>query len=309
MGNGILSCKGFNPLCCGTSHYEINNNVFEKYGEMKLDKDKKIITNIFIPNCQLKISPEDSNDKKQSPNYSPIDLKVNENKKRIFQTDQKYDKESNEIQNNLNKYFNEAIKRSSDKTVPLTSTVPSISTNFTSNNKKFLENQYNNEFLEYLNKLRTNPSSIIEDINSIMNNNVKIIEDKDCILSEHTNEIIRLKENYINFDTLKDFLENIEAVNALKLNNNLKIKNGNDNIELTGKKISEIVLDKKREIIYKFPKCYFYPTFIKDIKLNLIVLLSNNNIKEKILNNKFTDFYVSTFNVKNNRFFAILCFA
>lgn len=308
MGNGILSCKGFNPLCCETSHYEINNNVFENYGEMKLDKDKKIITNIFIPNCQLKISPEGSIDKKQSPNDSPINLKVNENKKRKFQTDKKY-KESNEIQNNLNKYFNEAIKRSSDKTIPLTSTVPSISTNFTNNNKKFLEVQYNNEFLEYLNKLRTKPSSIIEDINLIINNNVKIIEDKDCILSEHTNEIIRLKENYINFDALKDFLENVEEVNALKLNNNLKIKRGNDNIELTEKKISEIVLDKKREIIYEFPKCYFYPTFIKDIKLNLIVLLSNNNIKEKLLNNTFSNFYVSTFNIKNNRFFAILCFA
>jgi hypothetical protein len=33
---------------------------------MKVNKDKKIITNIFMPNCQVKISPEGSIDKKNN---------------------------------------------------------------------------------------------------------------------------------------------------------------------------------------------------------------------------------------------------
>ena len=95
MGNGFLGCKGYNPLCCGTSHYEINNNVFGNYGEMKLDKDKKIITNIFIPNCQLKISPEGNIDKnKLSNGENPIHLSVNPSKKRKFKLEKNSDKKS-----------------------------------------------------------------------------------------------------------------------------------------------------------------------------------------------------------------------
>ena len=310
MGNGILGQKGYNPFCCGSPRYEINNDVFENYGEMKLDKDKKIITNIFIPNCQLNIIPEGSTDKKNKLNESPLNIKINQSKTKKYKTEKKNDKrESGGIQSNLNKYFDEAVKRSSDKTIPVTNPVPSISTNITHNNKKIVESQYNIEFLEYINKLRTSPNLIIEDINLIMKNNIKIIDDKDCIISEQTNEIIKLRENFIYLDTLKEYLENIEGVNSLKLNDNLKIKYIYDNLELTDNKISEIVINEKKEIIYDFPNCYFYPIFIKDIKFNIFVLLSNNRTKENLFNNKFSDFYVTVFNTKNNRFFSILCFA
>jgi hypothetical protein len=305
MGNGFLSCKGCNPFCCRSPHYEINNNVFGNYGEMKVNKDKKIITNIFMPNCQVKISPEGSIDKK---NNNKDNNKSNQSKKRKNKADKKNEKkESTEMQNNASRYFNEAVRRSSEKTVPLALPVPYISSG-TQTYKKNFENQYNADFLEYINKLRTKPNSVIEDIEFIMKKNLTIIEDKDCMISEKTNEIIKLRENYIYFDNIKDFLENVEPVNELKLNDNLNIKYIYDSIELTDKKISEIVINKRKEIIYEFPNCFFYPVFIKDIKFNLIVLLSNNKIKEKLFY-KFSDFYVTIFNVKNNRFFAILCFA
>ena len=85
MGNGFSGCKGYNPFCCGTSHYEINNNVFGNYGEMKIDKDKKIITNIFIPNCQLKISPEGSLDKKnKSKEENHFRIKLKQSKTEMY---------------------------------------------------------------------------------------------------------------------------------------------------------------------------------------------------------------------------------
>ena len=303
MGNGFLECKGYYPLCCRNPHYEINNNVFGNYGEMKLNKDKKIITNIFMPNCQVKISPDNSIDK----SYNNKDnIKVNQSKKRKTKAEKKNEKKES---SDINKHYNEAaMRRSSEKTVPLALPVPFVSTNITQTYKKNFENEYNIEFLECLNKLRTNPDSMLEEINLIMTNNLRIIDDKDCILSEKTNEIIKLRENSIFFDNIKEFLDNVDAVNTLKLNDNLKIKHIYDNIELNDKKISEIVLDKKREIMYEFPNCFFYPVFIRDIRFNLIVLLSNNRIKEKLFIT-FTDFYATTFNIKNNRFFAILCFA
>ena len=309
MGNGFLGCKGYNPLCCGTSHYEINNNVFGNYGEMKLDKDKKIITNIFIPNCQLKISPEGNIDKnKLSNGDNPIHLSVNPSKKRKFKLEKNSDKKS-EIKNNVNKYYNIKNKSCSEKHLSLLNPGLTISSNISQRVKKFDFSNYNNDFLEYINKLRTTPNLVKEDIEYIMNNDVKTIEGKECIVSELTNEVVKIKENSVSFENIKEFLENEEEVNTLKLNSILKIHYINENIELTDKVINEIVLDKKREIISEFPNCFFYPIFIKDIKLNIIILLTNNIIREKIFYDQFSEFYLTTFNIKYNRFFAVLCFA
>lgn len=307
MGNGFLSCKGDNPICCGTSHYEINNNVFGNYGEMKLDKEKKIITNIFIPNCQLKISPEG---KKNNNNISNPEnsLYITFSKKKKFKTE-KFDKKESEMKNNMNKYYNAAMKSSSEKKINLADSGLPLPNNYSHKNKKFDFNNYNNEFLEYINRLRTSPNSIIEDIEYIMKNNVKIVEGKECIISDLTNEILKIRENYISFDNIKEFLKNEEEVEILKLNNKLKIDNNNEDVEITDKTVNEIVLKKKREIIFEFPNCFFYPIFIKDIKLNIIILLTNNIIREKLFNNRFSEFYLTTFNIKYNRFFSILCFA
>ena len=298
MGNGFLGIKGHNPLCCCSSHYEINNNLFENYGEMKIDKDKKIITNIFIPNCQLKISKEGSLDKPNEDSHFRIKLKQSKTEKCLKEKNFEQ-KNSCEIQKNLNKYFNEVIKNTSDKNEDLV--------DFPKIKKKISFNNYNIEFLEYLNKLRINPESIIEDIDYIINKNVKVIDDKECIVSENTNEMIKIKDNGINFETIKEFLKNEKEVNVLKLNNSLKIRNIYENIDIN--KINEIIMHKKKEIIYEFPNCFFYPIFIKDIKINIIVLLSNNITREKIFYNKFSEFNMTIFNIENNRFFSILCFA
>lgn len=310
MGNGLF-CKGSNNLCCGTSHFEINNNVFENYADMEIDKDKKIIANIFIPNCQLEISPENSFDKKKSSGMAnPLHLKVNSIKMRKFKSEKKLDKtETFQITNNMNKHLNNAIKRFTQQNSSLNNEIKNISKTLEKNNMKLILINYNNDFLEYLNKLRTNPNSIIEDINNIMKYNIKKMNGKEFIESDFTKEIIKLEDENINLEIIKDFLENEESVNSLKLNDNLKIKYMNDNIEFSEKIINNIILGKKREIIYKYPKCFFYPVFVKDIKLNIIILLSNYKIREQLFCKDFTEFDITTFNVKNNRFFAILCFA
>ena len=316
MGNSILGKKSYNPFCCGTTNYEINNNLYENYGEMKLDKDKKNnISNIFISNCQLKLSSENSINNNLIQNEdNHFVIKINNSKNKKYKTEknnaQKY---SYYILNNvniLNNDFNEAAnKRASDKNVALVSPAPTDSTIISQIYKKFGFNNYSNEFLEYINKLRTTPNLIIEDIEYIMKNNIKIIEEKEYIVSDNSNEVCKLKEKYINIEIIKDFLENQEAVNCLKLNNNLKIKYLEENIELTDYKINSILLFKKREINNEFPRCFFYPIFIKDIKINIIFLLSNEIMREKLFYNKFSEFNITIFNIKNNRFFAILCFA
>ena len=57
-------------------------------------------------------------------------------------------------------------------------------------------------------------------------------------------ELIKIKDNGINFETIKEFLNNDKEVNVLKLNNSLKIRNIYENIDIN--KINEIIMHKKK---------------------------------------------------------------
>ena len=307
MGNACFSCKNCNDYCVGRTRVEINNNVYGNYGEMQLDKSsshQRIITNIFIPNCKLEFSPKNS---KINQNGSNI-LKKKSIKCKV-KTEKNWDnnyKDIEESSNNFTSLFNKAIKN--DKNISFMSpsvTLVSTVNNNQSNNKKNY-NIFNIEMLDFLNKLRNTPKSVIEDIDNILKNNIKKMDEIDYFVSDITKEIIKLN---INFERIKENLNNQEPVDILKLNKKLRININNENMELTDKTISELLIKKKREIIHDYPDCYFYPIFLKDIKINIIILLENNKIREKIFNNDYTEFFATTFNEKKNRFFAILCFA
>ena len=308
MGNGLFSCKGCNDVCYGRTHVEINNNLYGNYSDIKIEKSKpqqRIITNIFIPNCKLEFSPENSDINKNENNNIPINYPF---KKRKIQSEKCCNKlktmNEKSGKNNFTKLFNEAINV--DKNLTFVSPSVTLSTtNMKENNNKIIFNNYNIEIVEYLNKLRTNPKSIIEDIDNIIANNLKKIDNKEIIISHKTKEMINAN---ISFDKVKENLNIQEPVNILKLNTKLKIRSF-DNLELNDKIINEIIINKKRDILDFYPECFFYPIFIKDIKISIIFLLANNNIKEKIFHKEFKDFYASIFNEKNNRFFSILCFA
>jgi len=302
MGNGIFSCKGCNEYCVGRTRVEINNNLYGNYGEMNLDKSKsqqRIITNIFIPNCKLELSPDNSIKNKNNGNPPGNNLSsFSKNTKIKGNT-----KDFEDSQNNFTQFCNDMFKV--DKNMGSISPVFTHVTTMNQTNKTDFNN-YNPEMLKYLNKIRNTPNLIIEDIENIINNNIKVVNDKQYIVCENTNEMINLN---MDLEKLKEILKWEESMDPLKLNNKLKINHFLDNIELTDKKMKELLKDKKREIIDDYPKCFFCPIFIKDIKTSFITLLSNSQIKEKIFSYEFTDFYATTFNEKTNRFFAILCFA
>ena len=307
MGNGLFGCKGCNEYCIGRTRVEINNNLYGNYGEMQLDKSKpeqRIITNIFIPNCKLEFSPKHS--KISQIGNNSIQKK---SKKSKMKTEQNWDnniKDRDESPNFTN-FFNEANKNDKN-TSYMSPSLNMISTRNNNNqsNNKIAYNNFNIEMLNFLNKLRNNPKSIIEDIDNIIKNNIKKIDENDFFISDNTKEIIKLN---FNFERIKEILNEQEPVDILNINHKLKINIPTENTELTERKINELLIQKKREIINDYPDCFFYPLFMKDIKINIIILLENNKIREKILDNDFTEFYASTFNEKRNRFFAILCFA
>jgi hypothetical protein len=308
MGNGLFGCKGCNEYCIGRTRVEINNNLYGNYGEMQLDKSKpeqRIITNIFIPNCKLEFSPKNS--KISQIGNNSIQKKSKKSKMKAEQNWDNNIKDRDESPNNFTNFFNEANKNDKNTSYmsPSLNLVTTRNNNNQSNNK-IAHNNFNIQMLNFLNKLRNNPKSVIEDIDNIIKNNIKKIDENDYFISDNTKEIIKLN---FNFERIKEILNEQEPVDILKINHQLKINIQTENTELTERKINELLIQKKREIINDYPDCFFYPIFMKDIKINIIILLENNKIREKILDNDFTEFFATTFNEKRNRFFAILCFA
>ena len=310
MGNGILNCKGFSDFCSGKTNIEINNKIDRKDSEKNLDKAKAkqgIITNTFIQNCKLEFFPADINIKQKtySKQHNPIKLSSNPIKMNL-QKNFNNDSKDGEGSNNFTHFVNESNKN--EKNVAFISPSITIATTMhhNNNNNKMYFNKYNIEMLNYLNKVRNNPKSMIEEVDNIKKNNIKIINETEYIISDDTNEMIKLN---IYMDKIKENIDLQEPVDILKLNNKLKININLENIEITDDFINELLISKKREIYHDFPQCFFYPIFIKDTKLNILLLLTNNKILDQIFNKDFTDFYVTAFNEKCNRFFAILCLA
>ena len=305
MGNGILNCKGISDFCSGGTNIKINNNIYGNVSDINLNQIKAeqgIITNTFIPNFKIEFS--NINAKTYNKQHNSIKLSsnlINMNFQKNFNIDSKEGEASN---NNFTHFCND---NKNEKNVNYIS--PSISMMTTmknNNNNKIVFNKYNIEMLNYLNKVRNNPKSMIEEIDNIQKNNIKVINDTEYIISDDTNEMIKLN---IYMDRIIENLYLQQPVDILKLNSKLKINGKHENIEITDDLINEIIITKKREIYRDFPQCIFYPAFIKDIKLSILILLTNNKIFEQIFNKDFTDFYVTAFNEKSNRFFTILCLA
>ena len=307
MGSGLLTCKCCSEFCCGRTQIEINNNLYGNYQQIDYDKtkSKQIITNIYIPNCKVEISKDNPNKNIKSFNKPQISTK-NLTKKNRSKTEKNFMseiKDSKEIQNNNFTHFLNEVTNSNNNINKNTNSIGQSPSPM--NNRKVILNNYCNDMLNYINKIRNNPKSFVEDIDEVIKNDLKKFDDKECIVSESTNEMIKLG---VNLEKLKENIITQEKVEALNLNIKLKMRNiGNS--EINDSLINELVISKKREIFKQFPKCFFYPIFIKDIKINFIHLLANNKLKEKIFYADFSDFYVTVFNEKNNRFFAILCLA
>ena len=214
MGNGVFNCKRCNEYCKRGTWVELNNKINGNYGEIDLDKanlSQRIISKNDIQNSNIKIS---SNSKK-------------------FKTEKYLDNKMAQIyHNNIFNFSNEVTKN--DKNMPIS---PSITIDTSTNewyNRKITLNNYILEMLNFLNKLRSNPSLVIEDIDNILKSNIKIIDEKEYIISDNTNEVIKLNNN---FEKIKDILNIQKSVDELKLENKLKIDNHFGNVSLDEKKL------------------------------------------------------------------------
>lgn len=179
-----------------------------------------------------------------------------------------------------------------------------------------LKDNYNEEMINYLNKIRNEPKSIIEDIDNLLkeenNQDQKISIEKD-----ETHENIIFEDEGTALKKAKIFLSKAKAIdNKLNLNDDLIIDNSEFDEKIDNnlnKKITKILVDKRKNLIKVYPNCQFFVNFIKDVKINLLYLLSQNedksNFRDVLFDNKFKDFNVTCIKEKNNKFISFLCFA
>ena len=183
----------------------------------------------------------------------------------------------------------------------------------------FVNDNYNEEMIDYLNKIRAGPNNIIHDIDDLLkqkqylNNNNKI-----QIESDKTHENIVFNDGGQALEETKLFLININPVTKnFNLNEDLLIDfpepERNELFLPLDKKITKIIMEKRKNIIEKYPNCQFFINFIKDEKIGLLFLLSQSetmsNFRNIIFDGKYTEFNVSWMKEKKKVFIAFLCFA
>ena len=184
-----------------------------------------------------------------------------------------------------------------------------------------VDDNYNEEMVDYLNKIRSEPNNIIHDIDELLKQKQYIdndINDKIQIESEKTHENIVFNDGGQALEETKLFLISISRVTKkFNINDDLLIDipdpEKNDLLLPLDKRITKIIMEKRKNIMWKYPNCQFFINFIKDEKIGILFLLSQNeslsNFRNIIFDEKYTEFNVTWIKERKNIFIAFLCFA
>ena len=319
MGNGcsILSIK---HICYGEdvaiNNLQDNNN---KNGNNNITNDSKNIENNALLNDPNSLSVNNNNIITQ--NHSPTENDDNNN---INFKNKKLSAAQINLMN-IDKEKIQGIKKT--KTTGFS--------NFLNDNMSFnnfgkidkndvfeihyisIKDNYNENMIDYLNQIRNDPNSILEDIDNILKEE-NISQNKTIrVENEETHENIIFEDEGHSLNELKNYLNKVISIpDKFNLNEDLSIdvsdleKNDDQNLN---KKITKILVDKRKSIIKDYQNCQFFINFIKDEKISLLYLLSENEDKSDFRNvvfdPKYTQFNVSWINEKKKNFIAFLCFA
>lgn len=318
MGNGcsILSIK---HICYGEeiSFQDLEDNK-NKNGNNNIIKESNNIEDNSLINEPYSFNTSNNNILTQ--NHTPA-----ENKKSIINyKGKKLSAAQFNLLSNIDKENCENIKKT--KTIGFTNFMNDLSfNNFGTVDKNdvfethyiSIKENYNENMIEYLNQIRNDPLSILEDIDNLLKEE-NISQNKTIqIENEETHENIIFEDEGHSLNELKNYLNTaISIPDKFILNDDLSIdvsdleKNDDSNMN---KKITKILVDKRKSIMKDYKNCQFFINFIKDEKINVLYLMSENedksDFRKVIFDPKYTQFNVSWIYEKKKNFIAFLCFA
>ena len=205
-----------------------------------------------------------------------------------------------ESQNN-----NENYEEKNNQKTNISSSIPTMQS---------ISNLFEKNFLQEINFIRTNPKEYAKKMKTLTQNIFK--EDDNEYFYQNKNNInqkkIILKNGSKIFYETIEYLEQLEPMNKLKWNDELRIENQN-NIILSQKNLGKLILNKRLELLKKYEKCYFNIDIFEDPILSIVFQLTdeafNKDRRNAILNPYFTLFSVNYFRDENNKFLSILSFA
>ena len=326
MGNGCSSLFKVNKIC----YDDATNIIVEIKEDDNIDKkesnNSKKILNDKINFLKQKNQIKNENDINK---INISSLSANNPNPYLF------DKNRNQVQlnnnnNNINVQHKEAKpptneNMKSENHIAFTNLVQELDFSFMPNkateqfeifdmNYIELKKDYNKKMMKVINKIRNEPKSIIEDLNILLNKNNQ--ENKILVENDETHENIVFNDIIQDINETIKFLEKTKPVN-IKFNLNeelsMDIKSQKYSELPLEKKITKIIVDKKRDIIKSFPKVQFFINFVKDEKIGVLYLLMKNskmsNFRNVIFDDKYKEFNVSWMRDKNNIFISFLCFS
>jgi len=322
MGNGCSSLFKVNKIC-----YDDATNIIVEIKEDNNVEKKESNNSKKVLNDKINFLKQKNQIKNENDIKNISSLSANNPNPYLF------DKNRNQIQlnNNNNKpQYNEAklsIKENmkSENHISFTNLVQELDFSFVPNkateqfeifdmNYIEVKKDYNEKMMEVINKIRNEPQSIIEDLNLLLNKNNQ--ENKILVENDETHENIVFNDIIQDINETIKFLEKTKPIN-IKFNLNeelsIDIKSQKYSELPLEKKITKIIVDKKRDIIKSFPKVQFFINFVKDAKIGVLYLLMKNskmsNFRNVIFDDKYKEFNVSWMRDKNNIFISFLCFS
>jgi hypothetical protein len=203
-------------------------------------------------------------------------------------------------------------------------------------------------FIEYIDSLVNNNIQIKNDEIYIISENVdekiKLMEDyllifeqikrslKDIINSKIFEDLDELQYNEeleIDIEYAKNYINNQSHIERSSINNSKYLSNTNNvvrkkkkidynsTLDLSDDIIATLILNKRKELIKKYPENIFMMNIIKDINISILLQISmeivhdynKKMLDEIIFNPKYKNFAVSWANELNRNFISISCFA
>ena len=322
MGNGCSSLFKVNKIC-----YDDATNIIVEIKEDNNVEKKESNNSKKVLNDKINFLKQKNQIKNENDIKNISSLSANNPNPYLF------DKNRNQIQlnNNNNKpQYNEAKlsineNMKSENRNSFTNLVQELNFSFVPNkateqfeifdmNYIEVKKDYNEKMMEVINKIRNEPQSIIEDLNLLLNKNNQ--ENKILVENDETHENIVFNDIIQDINETIKFLEKTKPIN-IKFNLNeelsIDIKSQKYSELPLEKKITKIIVDKKRDIIKSFPKVQFFINFVKDAKIGVLYLLMKNskmsNFRNVIFDDKYKEFNVTWMRDKNNIFISFLCFS
>ena len=172
---------------------------------------------------------------------------------------------------------------------------------------------FESNFLREINFVRTNPKKYANKLKELTKNIYK--EDNNEYYYPNKNnsdEKILLKKGSKVFYNTINYLQNLQPVNKLVWNEELKIENYDKNIIFTKENVGRIILQKRLELLKTYDNCFFNIDFFKDPFLSIVFQITDDDFNQvrrnAIINKNYSKFAVNCLKDKHDNFYSISCF-